>query len=294
MHNCQNVAAGTLRPLSGALRGLRVMRSGILVDDLGETWADNSTALSKKLGTERSGPDLIRYLVRNLGFVHIRPGATGCVVTLTEDAASARALIGALYWLTDNRPERVIVEALPAAAAPQRLLAYPQALKFLSGLCETRTERPPFARTRTILGESSFADRWAAAKEVLATNEISDRVRLTILDKLLQGYFSIARRDRCSGRYLVQHISNGISSHHPALNTVKIGQPFSAFDDRPYGAWLDSTFTPLSQDSMPYSEHIEATIGTATTDAKRIQYSRLVLPFVRSNDLYLLTASHIY
>jgi hypothetical protein len=270
------------------------MGRGILVDDRGESWPETSQYLCRNLGTERSGPDLIRFLVRNLGFVHIRPGTTGCIIGLAEDAASPHSLIGALYWLNDHRPERVIIEALPHSTAPRRMLDFAQAHRFLSGLCETRTARAPFTRTPTILFESSFANRWEAAKEVLSATEMSDPLRLLVLDKLLQGYFSISCRDKDTGRYLVQHISFGISSHHPALNKVKVGQPFSAFDDRPYGAWLDSTFTPLTQDSMPYSEHIEATLGADTSNAKRIQYARLVLPFVRSDELYLLTASHIY
>lgn len=269
------------------------MRSGILVDDLGETWADSSAALSKKLGTERSGPDLIRYLVRNLGFVHIRPGATGCVVTLTEDAASQCALIGTLYWLMDNRPERVALQSLPKTNAPQRLLRYTQALNYISACCDAQTSRPRFSRHSVDMNQSPFAVRWETAKEVLASSDIADQRRWLILDKLLQSYFTVSRRDRESGRYIVEHIGQGISGHHPSLSTMKVGLPFSAIDDSAYGAWLDESFMSISNTSNPFSEYVEATIGISTSRSTRLQYSRLLLPFARETESYLLTASMV-
>lgn len=270
------------------------MGCGILVDDQGETWADSSPVLRKRLGTLRSGPDLIRYLVRNLGFVHIRTGQTGCIVSLAEDAASQCALIGTLYWLMDNRPERVALEALPQTSAPRQLLRYAQALKHISACCDAQTVRPLFSRRPVALNQSPFAMRWEAAKAVLASSDIAETSRWLILDKLLQSYFTVSRRDKESGRYIVEHVGQGISGHHPSLSTMKVGLPFSAIDDSAYGAWLDESFMSISDSSSPFSEYVEATIGVATSRSTRLQYSRLLLPFVRSSDSYLLTASSVH
>jgi hypothetical protein len=292
-----------LQPLfiRGRVGVVQKMGLGILVDDRGETWTDSSMLLSKTLGTGRTGPDLIRYLVQSVGFIHIRYGQTGSIINYAHDAATQCALIGTLYWLMDNRPERVMLEPFPNSTSPRQLLPYAHALKHIAALCDARTTRPLFSRRPMIMDESPFAVRWEAAKEILASNDINDSVRLLILDKLLQSYFTVSRKDRDTGRYIVQHVGNGITHHvlrgvesnRPALGAIESGKPFSEIADPDYGRWLDSTFMAISDDTEPFAEYVEATLGATTANAKMIRYSRLVLPFVRASDTYLLTASDI-
>ena len=143
------------------------------------------------------------------------------------------------------------------------------------------------------MSQSPFAVRWETAKEVLASSDIADQRRWLILDKLLESYFTVSRRDKENGRYIVEHVGQGISGHHPSLSTMKVGLPFSAIEDSAYGAWLDESFMSISNTSNPFSEYVEATIGISTSRSTRLQYSRLLLPFARETESYLLTASMV-
>jgi hypothetical protein len=279
--------------------GAFCMSWGILVDDQGEAWADGSAELRRKLATDRTGQALSGYVVKTLGFVLIRSSRTGCVISMDADTVSPYALIGTLYWLTDNRPERVVVEQVRAANTPQLMFRYDQAVTFVAQKCDARSSRPLFTRHPIMLGNSPFAARWEAVKEIVTSPDIQEHVQLPILDKLLQGYFTLSRRDPETGRYMIEHVGNGIAGHvfgsngraWPALGKLPKGKTFANMSDEAYGTWLDDTFSALSEDTAPFCEFVEATLGASTHMPQRIKYSRLVLPYTRASGAYLLTAS---
>ena len=46
--------------------------NGILIDERGDAWPDNSPALARRLGYREPDFDAPAYTVRNLGFIHVR------------------------------------------------------------------------------------------------------------------------------------------------------------------------------------------------------------------------------
>jgi len=84
---------------------------GILIDDSGKQWADDSPPLLHRLGCDAPDFDLAAYTVRNLGFIHVQPHGAGIRVTLRAGKFSAQTLISALYAIVDKSPRRILLAA---------------------------------------------------------------------------------------------------------------------------------------------------------------------------------------
>jgi len=83
--------------------------SGILIDDRGESWSDNSPDLARRLGYREPDFDAVAYAVRNLGFIHVRRHEEGVRVSLRSGTFSLLTLAAALYVLIDRRPRRIVL-----------------------------------------------------------------------------------------------------------------------------------------------------------------------------------------
>src|SRR5512135_3095409 len=84
-------------------------RAGMLIDDRGEAWAENTDALAVRLGCREPDFDLAGYAVRNLGFIHVRDREGGIRVALRAGRFSLLTLASALFKLADRRPRRILL-----------------------------------------------------------------------------------------------------------------------------------------------------------------------------------------
>jgi hypothetical protein len=83
--------------------------SGILIDERGGHWPDNSPALAQRLGYREPDFDAPAYTVRNLGFIHVRQHEEGVRVSLRSGTFTLLTLAAALYVLVDRRPRRIVL-----------------------------------------------------------------------------------------------------------------------------------------------------------------------------------------
>src|ERR1700732_4942424 len=83
--------------------------SGILIDERGGHWPDNSPALAQRLGYREPDFDAPAYSVRNLGFIHVRQHDEGVRVSLRSGMFSLLSLTATLYALVDRRPRRIVL-----------------------------------------------------------------------------------------------------------------------------------------------------------------------------------------
>ena len=88
------------------------MMQTCLFDDKGELWDGKSRRLADALHASLSSEDLLKYVVRNLGFIAVTENGGSLRLQLRPAIVSQTALGGLLYWMHDRDIERVLISAL--------------------------------------------------------------------------------------------------------------------------------------------------------------------------------------
>ena len=88
------------------------MMQTYLFDDKGELWDGKSRQLADALHASLSSEDLLKYVVRNLGFIAVTENSGSLRLQLRPAVVSQMALGGLLYWLHDHDIERVLISSL--------------------------------------------------------------------------------------------------------------------------------------------------------------------------------------
>jgi hypothetical protein len=273
--------------------------SGILIDDRGQPWADNSPALAQWLGYRDPDFDAPAYAVRNLGFIHVRQHDEGIRVSLRSGTFSLLTLTAALYALIDRRPRRIVLavfwgedwsyemftglgsfaERAEDLAAGEPIAGRPRWLaaeKKLEAL-----DLPAFEQVKPVV------DLWKANRGRLS-EELSQVLRAT---DLLQRAVLVRKLPR-SSRLVYQHFGGGIKMMRPCETLVMIGRDAHDVPDKEYGAWVADSYAEAVSRRRLRLDGVRATVGTSQSAKLRVRYDRLLMPWRRrGSDLFVLGLS---
>src|SRR5262245_24387901 len=84
----------------------------ILFDDKGDLWDAKSRTLAEALKASLSCDDLLKYVVKNLGFIAATDGNGSLRLRLRPAVVSQTALSALLYWLHDRVVDRAMLSFL--------------------------------------------------------------------------------------------------------------------------------------------------------------------------------------
>ncbi|HKX07407.1 MAG TPA: hypothetical protein VJN67_04405 [Stellaceae bacterium] len=272
--------------------------SGILIDDRGEPWSDNSPDLARRLGYRDPDFDAPAYAVRNLGFIHVRLHEEGVRVSLRSGRYSLLTLTAALYALIDRRPRRIVLAVFggedwsyemftnlgsfaeraedlaggePIAGRPRWLAAE----KKLDAL-----DRPAFRQARLVV------EFWKSNRGRLS-DELYDVLRAT---DLLERAVLVRKLPR-STRLVYQHFGGGIKMMRPCETFSMIGRDAHDVPDGEYGAWVADHYAEALQRRRLRLDGMRAVVGTSLSATLRVRYDRLLVPWRRGADQYVLGLS---
>lgn len=262
----------------------------IIIDDEGRAWPDYSVALRRLLGTTRSPKALLPFVINNMGFASLGPHRTGCILNLTATSVSVNAVIGVIYWLSEYKPERVVVQERTAAGLRQTLFTLPAAFKYLDCLLAQRGAQPLFAAKLLAPSASPFADRWEAARVVLQA-EMAEATRTAILNKLFGNFFIITRRDSANGQFVIETVGDVYRQYRDVFGDLTAGTPLAKTLDKSYGEWVCNRYAKLDFNGAPTVERIDARFPYSQLGGTKISYTRLLIPFARGEEKFVLTAS---
>jgi len=272
-------------------------RAGLLIDDRGEVWADDCPVLMHRLGRKEPDFDLVGYAVRNLGFIHLLPNGANLRVSAREKLFSPEALITALYWIVDCRPQRIMLavftgetwtykifpniglftayaERMAAGepTVPGRLFAFKQDAKVLR--CRD------FAPVRPVLAH------WRAARGCM-DEDFSKIFR----GKFLQQRGVLVRRISPSAGFTIEHFGVGIRTMLPCEALRMVGREVGDAPDAEYSKWVADSFAEAAADERPRIETVRARINISGGAAIDASYHRVLLPWRRGTDTMVLGMS---
>jgi hypothetical protein len=271
--------------------------SGILIDDRGEPWSDNSPELARRLGYREPDFDAPGYAVRNLGFIHVKLHEEGMRVSLRSRSFSLLALTALLYVLIDRRPRRIVlavfsgedwsyemftnigsfVERAEDLAAGEPIAGRPRWLAVQKKL--DALNRPEFARVRPIVSQWR-SSRGQLSEEVFDTLSQSGLLQRTFLLRRLPG----------TTRLVYEHFGSGIKVMKPCESFKMIGCDAHDVHDREYGSWVAGCYDRALTRRRLRLDAARATVRTPGATL-RVRYDRLLMPWRAGRDLYVLSIS---
>ncbi len=253
------------------------MRYRLVIDDDGDVWPADDTALSTYLRSDRSGTDLQPFLIGNLGFIGVSPGPRRIDLTFDHQTVSPKALGGAIYWLSeqDFAPTRVTNLSSPDVVA--LFATRGDLIASLSDLLSQRKAVSTVTRLTIALETSAFATRWRAAMDICEEVE-RPQARNRILNDLFQGYFSILSRSE-DGDCTIDYLGDAYAAWEPEFHAQAIGRTFrDVFDKRAGGLVADGYREIAGHRLQPAAESVRALINFPNRPARRINYDRAILP----------------
>lgn len=273
------------------------MSDGVLIDEKGEPWAIHDVA--RRLGCRGPDFDLTAYVVRNLGYIHLRPQTGGIRVSLCAGAFNLVTLTGALMVLTQWRPERVVLAPLGADAWSYRMFT---SLGFFAECAEELAAGEPIAapprwlsaeRRLDALSRPAFATvqplvkLWEASRGQMSDDFLRTLNAIGLLHRTV-----LARQLPHSSRLIFDHFGGAITMMRPCETFQAVGRDLDDVPDREYGSWVAQSYAETLMSRRLRLDSVRARLLTSKAATIRVRYDRLLMPWRRSSgDLFMLGVS---
>jgi hypothetical protein len=260
--------------------------AGMVIDDRGEAWADDSGALAMRLGCRDPDFDLAGYAVRNLGFIHIRDRDGGMRVALRAGRFSLLTLTSTLFKLGDRRPRRILLavfwgedwsyelfgsigaftERAEDLAAGEPIVRRPTWLAAERDI--TSLAAPTYERLRPLVR------LWQQRRGALPEELPSMLMGLELLNRSV-----LVRRRPRSSRMTVEHFGAGIKMLRPCEGLLTVGRDLHELPDGAYGGWVADSYARALADRRIRLDGVRATLKNSESTTLRVRYDRLLMPW---------------
>jgi len=271
--------------------------SGILIDERGEPWADDSPELARRLGYREPDFDAPAYTVRNLGYIHVKLLEEGVRVSLRARSFSLLTLTALLYLLIDRRPRRLVLavfsgedwsyemftnigsfaERAEDLAAGNPVAGRPRWLAVQKNL--DALNRPHFERVRPIV------NLWRSSRGRLNAEIFDTLSAAGLMQRSL-----LLRRIPGTSRLVYEHFGSGIKVMRPCETFAMVGCDAHDVYDQEYGGWVADCYDRALTRRRLRLEAARATVRTPGATL-RVRYDRLLMPWRAERDLYVLSIS---
>lgn len=258
------------------------------VDERGECIALSAAELQRRLGTRMAPDKVMAYAVNTMGWVGLAETDATIEVHYERAVVSHLSLIGVMNLIWNaNRP--IVIREVAGQPTLARTAA--TAIAHLSALVEFRKRAARFWRSQVAVERSPFARLMPTAMEIIFSDiEIDTQHRL--LDCLLDHRYSINRLDASNGHYKSLRISDGIAGFDRDFAKNKLGDTYHSFVDPEFGVWMADCFAEMSPARCARVEEVGASFINGPRLGK-VSYTRLLMPFERLGDKFLLVASDV-
>jgi hypothetical protein len=275
------------------------MKHGVLIDDDGEYWPDDSLTLAQRLGYPGFGDALVFNAIRERGFVHVRQDDGGAYVTLRVGRFSLACLAGTMQLLGQVQAARVVACILSDSGSTYEM--FPSIFDFVERTeALTKEGRIGIKLSRIAIPRDSRnvnLPTFSLAHPLLKIwrqerGELSRELMLRMVSGALLRRIILMRRPARSSKILVEHFGAAITIMRPCEALSLSGRLMEDMYDREYGSWIVPAYAETLGTDQLRLESMLADIRVTDGTTIRARYDRLLLPWhSRRGDSFVLCAS---
>jgi hypothetical protein len=268
-----------------------------LFDDKGDTWEANSSRLAEELHASLRGEELVKYVVRNLGFVAVSENGSSVRLRLRPAVVSQMALSALLYWMHDRTIDRALVSLLDGEWTHELVGSPEEAARLLLA----RSRYVPADREGDFLHKPrplhdlprtsplrAVLDAWSECEGVY------DRDRLhPLLQQVLNGRFVLFEAQSGSPSVYVKDVGQGLGQSGGYWLSRTKGLRVEDQPDHAYGKWVAEAYREVLKTGEPALDDVDAVITWPRQPRISYRYRRLVLPFAEAESTLVLSATVI-
>jgi hypothetical protein len=271
------------------------MMQTYLFDDKGELWDGKSRKLAEILHASLSSADLLKYVVRNLGFIAVTDNNGSLRLQLRPAIVSQMALGGLLYWMHDRPIERVLISSLGEEWSHELVRTRKEVVRWLL----TKVRRDGEDRRGDFLNQPrplhdlpdtsplrAVLNAWAECDGVYDQNRL-----LPVLQNATNGRFFLVEAAASSPSIMIRDIGNGFTRDAGYWLGRTIGHRVEDQPDYAYGKWLAEVYGKVVTSRAPSLDDVDAVITWPQQPRISYRYRRLVVPFETGKDSTLLLSA---
>ncbi len=258
------------------------MTSTLLIDDDGKAWPEHHPGLPRRIGTRRSGADFVDYVLRNLGFIQLKPASGAARVAFNHHLVAPRAMAGLYEWLCDQPDIRLVVEAVGDSTPTVLLATRRDIFGYLGRVCDQQERRPDFIRTPITAQQCGLAQQIDTAVEIIRAG-IEPAQQALHLDSLFDGRGVLSELDPEVGQYRISYSGSRLNRIVPGFTAHCQGLFFGEVHPGPYGVWLTDRLGEVRDTNARSVDFVEAVLQFKSRQPKRYFYESLHIPLTLSS-----------
>lgn len=264
----------------------------LLIDEEGRI-RNSGPATRMQLCSSGDSP-LSHPLMCEQGCVLVAAGEATLKIDLCPAHIRERTLSALMYWLADQRVERVVLAILDGAwlheVLPTRRLAQRRIVGLVSA---ARCNREGRFLTRPV-GFASLEPGHPMLALIAECGAGLNKSR--VADILRNGFrdrFTAVRVQRGSGELIVADMGAGYYGYSDAQRQSLIGARVEDQPDYDYGRWVASSYRKRIErgQPLPLVEDVDVLVAWPQGGPVRHRYRRLIVPATRGEEAWLLSAS---
>lgn len=270
----------------------------LLFDDKGDLWDSKSRALAEALQASLSCDDLLKYVVKNLGFIAATDSEGSLRLRLRPAVVSQTALSALLYWLHDRVVDRVLISFLDGEWSHELVRSRDEAVRrLLARVKYSPADREgDFLNVPRPLQDLSLSSPLRAvlnAWEDCGGKFDFDRIH-PVVQKALNGRFVLFEAPPNSSDVHVKDVGGGLGKSAGYWLTRTKGLRVEDQPDYAYGLWVGEACRQVLTTREPSFEDIDAVITWPQQPRIGYRYRRLMVPFEgEGNSTLVLSATVI-
>lgn len=269
------------------------MRSSYFITGDGTAVPESRVLGDWRVTSALDNNDLVRYLVRVVGYVHVRIDRTAKHILLDMAGMTEVAFAALVFELADDAEVGELAVTVADCDGLVFTFSEPQAAArhITQTFGRQRRSRPQHFRRPLSLQVT----RRGAFRQLVMMASADGRCNLDVvrpfLERVFKSRYLVLEDDVDNGRLMLQEAGTGYPWLDDRWRRRAVGAPFGLFDNPDYSAFVRQAYEDARHSSWPTLESIEAYVPLDSGAPRLITYERLIVPFTSKHGSGLLSAT---
>lgn len=273
--------------------------SMMLIDDDGSVSDSRSLHLRTRLNAIQVGDGFSEYAVRNLGFVALQPSNRAVHVRLRPTHVSPVAFAGLMYWLADQRPERVMLATLDGDVWQHQMMGNAEMAAARIAQIVRRAQdmvEDLFLAKRRSLDElpedhpmRQLYEARAELQEAVLRHDIAGAAKLMATH--VGGRHSISHATPDLRRIVLAAVGDGFDAEPRYWLQRVVGCRLDDLPDARYGAWAAMSYAEAIREGGTQLHDVDIMIEWPGEGRRRYRSKRLLMPMKDADGRHVVLSS---